>query len=102
MTRITPTERAAIVAELDHLAAEVERLAAERTRLQALLDASPVLGDGTVRMLRPLCPCGLPRDHRHPAAGDPRPCADETARIALGESRRPPVPAAPREDLGRC
>jgi hypothetical protein len=86
LTRLTPDERAAIALELQHLDAE-------RTRLQALLDASPVVGDETVRFLRPLCACSLPLDHRRPLDGsEPRPCADETARIALPGAGRPPVP----------
>jgi hypothetical protein len=48
--------------------------------------------------LDPRCDCGLPADHRNPLSGEPRPCADETSRIALpGRSSRPPVrqPLAP-------
>jgi hypothetical protein len=42
--------------------------------------------------LDPRCDCGLPADHRNPLSGEPRPCADETSRIALpGASSRPPV-----------
>lgn len=46
--------------------------------------------------LDPRCACGLPADHREPASGDPRPCADETARIAMPDRRsaRPRPPAA--------
>lgn len=91
MTRLTLDERAAI-------AAEIQSLRAEEARLQALLDSQPDASDGdTIRMLQPLCGCGLPRDHRNPAAGEPRPCADETARIALAEGR-PRPPARPDGD----
>ena len=89
MTRLTSDERLAIQAEIDSCRAEVERL-------QALLDSQPEGSDGdTVRLLQPLCSCGLPLDHRHPVTGEPRPCSDETARIAMDESRpRPPVPGS--------
>lgn len=76
MTRLTPDERRAI--EL-----EIAVLHAELNRLQALLDSQPAASAGdTIRMARPLCPCGKPLDHRHPATGEPSPCIDETARIA--------------------
>lgn len=43
-------------------------------------------------VLDPRCDCGLPADHRNPLSGEPRPCADETTRIALpGSGSRPPV-----------
>jgi hypothetical protein len=46
----------------------------------------------TREALDPLCACGLPADHREPLSGEPRPCADETERIALPGvvRRRPP------------
>jgi hypothetical protein len=48
----------------------------------------------TRAVVEPLCDCGLPADHRSPLSGEPRPCADETARIAIpGRSSRPPVRA---------
>jgi hypothetical protein len=88
MTRLTSDERRAIELELDALDREI-------VRLRSLLAAQPAGSDGdTIRLLQPLCPCGLPRDHRHPITGEPRPCADETARIALDDETRtrPPVP----------
>jgi hypothetical protein len=97
VTRLTSDERRAIQAELDQARAEI-------VRLQALLDSQPEGSDGdTIRMLQPLCSCGLPRDHRHPVSGEPRPCADETARIALDEGRRgrPPVPGSVTRDESR-
>lgn len=96
MTRLTGDERAAIQAELEAARAEI-------LRLQGLLDSQPAGSDGdTIRMLQPLCSCGLPRDHRHPVSGEPRPCADETARIALDEGRsRPPVPGSVTRDESR-
>lgn len=43
-------------------------------------------------VLEPRCGCGLPADHRAPLSGEPRPCADETARIVFpGSESRPPV-----------
>jgi hypothetical protein len=46
----------------------------------------------TRAILDPRCDCGLPADHRNPLSGMPRPCADETERIAIpGRSARPPV-----------
>jgi hypothetical protein len=95
MTRLTPDERAAIAAEVAEHRAEAERL-------QALLDSQPAASAGdTLRFLRPLCGCGLPLDHRHPVSGEPRGCADETARIALADAPRgkPPVPQAARGAL---
>lgn len=97
MTRLTSDERAAIQAELDDARAEVVRLCAEIWRLQSMLDVQPAGSDGdTIRLLQALCACGLPLDHRHPVTGEPRPCEDETARIALpGETRtKPPVPSS--------
>lgn len=96
MTRLTADERHAIQVSIDEARAEAESCMAEVARLQAMLDVQPEGSDGdTVRMLQPLCGCGLPRDHRTPSRGEPRPCADETARIALEESRsRPPVPGS--------
>jgi hypothetical protein len=102
MTRLTFDERTAIQLELDDARREILRLGDEITRLQSMLDAQPAGSDGdTIRMLQPLCDCGLPRDHRNPGrGGEPRPCADETARIALvGETRsRPPVPGSVTRD----
>lgn len=51
----------------------------------------------TRELLDPRCGCGLPADHRDPVSGEPRPCLDETARIALPTERgsRPPVPNPP-------
>jgi hypothetical protein len=93
MTRLTSDERRAIELELDALDREIHRL-------RSLLASQPEGSDGdTIRLLQPLCPCGLPRDHRHPVTGEPRPCADETARIALEEGRsRPPVPGSVTRD----
>lgn len=101
MTRLTADERLAIQANLDEARAEVLRLCDEITRLQSMLDAQPAGSDGdTLRLLRALCSCGLPLDHRHPLTGEPRPCADETARIALDElpRSRPPVPSSVTRD----
>lgn len=100
MTRLTSDERRAIELELDALRAEAESCLAEASRLQSMLDVQPEGSDGdTIRMLQPLCSCGLPRDHRHPVTGEPRPCSDETARIALDEGRsRPPVPGSVTRD----
>jgi hypothetical protein len=97
MTRLTADERQAIQAELDDARAEILRLCGEIIRLQAMLDAQPAGSDGdTLRLLRALCACGLPLDHRHPRSGEPRPCDDETARIALDDEprSRPPVPTS--------
>lgn len=97
MTRLTADERQAIQAELDDARAEILRLCDEIIRLQSMLDAQPAgSGGDTIRMLQPLCACGLPRDHRNPGrGGEPRPCSDETARIALDETNsRPPVPGS--------
>jgi hypothetical protein len=51
----------------------------------------------TRELLNPRCACGLPADHREPLSGEPRPCLDETTRIALPTERgsRPPVPGPP-------
>lgn len=102
MTRLMADERRAIQLELDAARAEVLRLCDEITRLQSMLDAQPAGSDGdTIRMLQPLCDCGLPRDHRNPGrGGEPRPCADETARIALDSATRtrPPVPGSVTRD----
>lgn len=101
MTRYSADERAAIRSELDDARRGAARLLAEVDRLQALLDSQPAGSDGdTIRMLQPLCGCGLPRDHRRPTrGGEPRPCADETARIGLDEPRsRPPVPSFRHSD----
>ncbi len=87
MTRMTPDERAA-------LALQIGALEDEAARLRALLDVEPVVAD-TVQVAHLLCDCGLPANHRNPRRGDPRPCADETARIALpGAASKPPVPPA--------
>jgi hypothetical protein len=88
MTRLTSDERAAIQAVLEECKAEI-------VRLEALLASQPDGSDGdTIRLLQALCRCGLPLDHRHPVTGEPRPCDDETARIALDDETRtrPPVP----------
>jgi hypothetical protein len=37
-----------------------------------------------------LCLCGLPADHRHPAAGEPRGCIDETVRMVRVPKEVPP------------
>ena len=50
------------------------------------------------------CACGLPADHRHPMAGEPRGCLDETARIAIPSARptlRPPAPVLALPSRGR-
>ena len=93
MTRLTSDERRAIELELDSLQAEM-------TRLRTMLAAQPDGSDGdTIRLLQALCSCGLPLDHRHPITGEPRPCVDETTRIALEEGRsRPPVPSSVTRD----
>lgn len=94
MTRLTADERRAIELELDALGEEIHRL-------RSLLASQPDGSDGdTIRLLQPLCSCGLPRDHRHPISGEPRPCADETARIALEDETRtrPPVPSSVTRD----
>ena len=101
MTRLTYDERLAIQAELDDARREILRLADEIIRLQSMLDAQPAGSDGdTLRLLRALCSCGLPLDHRHPITGEPRPCDGETSRIAMaGEARtRPPVPSSVTRD----
>jgi len=99
MTRLTPDERRAIELEIDAARTEVARLTVELDRLQSMLDSQPAGAGDTLRFLRPLCACGLPLDHRHPVSGEPRPCADETARIALSEARtRPPVPGSVTRD----
>jgi hypothetical protein len=101
MTRLTADERHAIQAELDDARREILRLADEILRLQSMLDAQPAGSDGdTLRLLRALCSCGLPLDHRHPMTGEPRPCDDETARIALPDEGRtkPPVPGSVTRD----
>jgi hypothetical protein len=93
MTRLSYDERRAIQAELDDARREILRLADLIIRLQSMLDAQPV-GDGdTLRLLRALCSCGLPLDHRHPITGEPRGCEFETERIAPvdGGRHRPPV-----------
>lgn len=95
VTRLTADERRAIQLEIDDARRELEAIAREIARLQSMLDAQPAGSDGdTTRMLRPLCSCGLPLDHRHPITGEPRGCEYETERIALTEARgsRPPVP----------
>jgi hypothetical protein len=95
VTRLTSDERRAIELELDALDREI-------VRLRSLLAAQPEGSDGdTIRLLQPLCGCGLPRDHRNPGrGGEPRPCADETARIALDDETRsrPPVPGSVTRD----
>jgi hypothetical protein len=95
MTRLTSDERLAIVLAIEGNRDEIGRLARENERLQAMLAVQPDGSDGdTIRLLQPLCSCGLPLDHRHPITGEPRPCDGETERIAMpGETRtRPPVP----------
>lgn len=94
MTRLTSEERLAIVLELDVLQAEMNRL-------RAMLAAQPDGSDGdTIRLLQPLCACGLPLDHRHPITGEPRGCEFETARIAPvdGGRHRPPAPGSVTRD----
>jgi hypothetical protein len=101
MTRLTSDERRAIELSIDDHRAEILRHCDEILRLQSMLDAQPDGSDGdTLRLLRALCSCGLPLDHRHPMTGEPRPCDDETARIALdAEPRsRPPVPSSVTRD----
>lgn len=103
MTRLTSDERAAILAEINAAEAEAASCMADARRLRGMLDAQPDGSDGdTIRLLQPLCRCGLPLDHRHPVTGEPRPCSDETARIALTEGRtRPPVPSSVTRDESR-
>jgi hypothetical protein len=98
VTRLTSDERRAIQLELDAARTEIAHLETEVVRLQAMLDSQSAGSDGdTVTMLRPLCTCGLPIEHRRPFSGEPLPCLDETARIALDEGRsRPPVPMSTR------
>jgi hypothetical protein len=98
MTRLTPDERAAIQLRIGDLAEERDRISDRIVELQAMLDAQPADAGDTLRFLRPLCACGLPLDHRHPVSGEPRPCADETAKIALPgrPSGKPPVPMTER------
>lgn len=101
MTRLTSDERAAILAEIDAAETEAASCMADARRLRSMLDSQPDGSDGdTIRLLQPLCSCGLPRDHRHPRTGEPRPCADETARIAGVDERRgrPPVPGSVARD----
>lgn len=101
MTRLTSDERRAIELELDAARGELESIAREIARLQAMLDVQPAGSDGdTIRLLQALCSCGLPLDHRHPRTGEPRPCPDETARIALDDATRtrPPVPDSVTRD----
>jgi hypothetical protein len=97
VTRLTSDERRAIVLAIDDHRAEILRHCEEILRLQAMLAAQPDGSDGdTIRLLVPLCACGLPLDHRHPLSGEPRPCEYETARIAPvdGGRHRPPAPGS--------
>jgi hypothetical protein len=102
MTRLTSDERRAIELSLDALQAEVDEVLSRMEHLRAMLAAQPEGSDGdTIRLLQPLCACGLPRDHRNPGrGGEPRGCADETARIALDDETRsrPPVPGSVTRD----
>ncbi len=93
MTRMTPDERRALELQIGALLDEADRL-------RALLAVEPVVDD-TVQVAHLLCDCGLPANHRNPRRGDPRPCADETARIAL-PGRRQRLPELPGlDDLRR-